>query len=244
MSYKFKGHSKSPLAGNGGGLPLVHRLFSSRRLGEWKNDASVLVCAEDLAAFLTAKGWVVVNERRRRFIRSVPFWEQFHDSFCFSSDGRKLVMRTDWNTTFVVEIAPGATRWSVRPSSKDECIKFEGMGLYLAELHAEYFDSFPNRVDRSKSESKYVAEWMSIGKDVDKGWIPWMRVCASPKEAIAWAELGFGPETICRWLAIGVGVSGAREWLAVGGNIGDAEDWIEAGWTSRGALRRIRQHGF
>ena len=44
---------------------IIDRLFSSRRLGEWKKDATLRTCADDLAAYLTEKGWIVVDERRR-----------------------------------------------------------------------------------------------------------------------------------------------------------------------------------
>ena len=230
--------------GGGGQLPDVHRLFTNRRLGEWKEDASVRDCADDLAAFLTEKGWVVVDEVRRRFIRSVPFWERFVDPFCFSSDGRKLVIRTNWEAPFVVEIRPGGVRWSVRPTKREECMKFEGIRLFLAELHAEYFELLSKRTNRKKSEARYVTEWMSIGKDVDREWLSWMLVCSSPKEAFAWAALGMGPDEIRRWLALGIGLADARAWVKLGGLVGDAEDWINAGWTSSKAIERIRRHGY
>lgn len=230
------------MSGNFGRSSIIDRLFSSRRLGEWKHGESVRACADDLAAYLTEKGWVVTDGRRRRFIRSVPFWEQFLDPFLFTSDGRKLVMKSSWDESFVVEIMPMGVRWSARPSSKVECMKFEGFNLLLSELHAEYREMTANCASRMESAKEYEYQWASIGKDADKEWLEWMRVCASPNEAFEWASLGAGPESICGWLALGIDLSGAREWINHGVSLRDAEDWIEAGWTPGEAIKRIKQN--
>lgn len=232
-----------------GGLPLsvgfgvgaiIDRLFSSRRLGEWKTDASIKTCAGDVAAYLTEKGWVVLDERRRRYIRSVPLWTYFLDPFHFTSDGRKFVLRSNWDEVYVIEISAGGVRWSVRPSNREECLKFDGMRLLLSELHNEYFEIAGKRTTREKSESLYVDAWLTLGKEADPAWLEWMPVCVNPNEAIAWANLGIGPETIARWLSLKLGLVEAQKWLEIGASIKDAEAWIGAGWTTSEAIRKIK----
>jgi hypothetical protein len=232
-----------PLSVGFGVAAIIDRLFSSRRLGEWKPDASLKAVADDLAAYLNEKGWVVVDERRRRFIRSVPLWAKFLDPLLFTSDGRNFVLRSNWDEIYVVEIKAGGVRWSVRPSTREECVKYDGMKSLLSELYNEYFEISVNLTNRAKSEKQYVEEWASHfdGKDVDKAWLQWMRVCASPNEAFAWADLNFGPESIGRWLALGIGITGVQEWLQVGASVEDAEGFIRLGWTSSEAGRSIKR---
>lgn len=220
---------------------IVDRLFSSRRLGEWKTDASLKTCASDVAAYLTEKGWVVLDERRRRFIRSVPLWAYFLDPFHFTSDGRKFVLRSNWDEVYIVEIKAGGVRWSVRSSMREECLKLDGMRLLLYELHNEYFEISRKRTTREKSASLYVDAWLTLGKEVDAAWLEWVLVCENPNEAIAWANLGIGPETIARWLALNLGLADAMKWSEVGASIEDAEAWIGAGWTTSESIRKIKR---
>jgi len=191
----------------------VERVGDGKRFQEWQLNQTARETSLELAKYFEVKNWARMTPERYTYLLGTDSWEQHFDPFTGTSDGRKIVIRGEWDDSFVVEVSKNNDSWRTRATSYEECEQNAGWKFAMPLFFKEFKRNRSLQVTNPVTYEEYLSDWLSEGTMYLKEWAPWMRSVRSRTEANSWLSIGALPT--------------------------DAIKWIQSGWSTTDAVKHI-----